>query len=101
MLRLSPINRRAVIATVMLVPFAVAFVIAMSIGGQDVVSSPTTLHVGPSIKSEELAATRSFFGPMQYSPFHGVNRDNVYLPATNATTNFIDESILLPSDALR
>jgi hypothetical protein len=46
------------------------------------------------------AATTRGWGPMQYQPFHGVNPQNVYLPATRPMTAPADDSRLVPSDDL-
>ena len=37
------------------------------------------------------------YGPFQWSPFVGVNRDNIYVPTTGPTTGPADDS-LLPAD---
>ena len=38
------------------------------------------------------------YGPFQWSPFVGVNRDNIYVPATGPTTGPVDDSVLFPVD---
>ena len=38
------------------------------------------------------------YGPMQWSPFTGVNSENIYRATTGPTTGPVDDSLLIPTD---